>query len=73
MPFRWMDHTGELEVEIVAPDERAVFREGFEAMRELLASEVRERGVSRRVELGGRFRSARRSTSGRATPCSCST
>jgi SHS2 domain-containing protein len=58
MPFRWVDHTGELEVEIVAPDERAVFAEGFEAMRELLASEVRERGVSRRVELAGHDRAA---------------
>jgi SHS2 domain-containing protein len=58
MPFRWVDHTGELEVEIVAPDERGVFQEGFEAMRELLASEVRERGVSRRVELAGRDRAA---------------
>jgi SHS2 domain-containing protein len=58
MPFRWVDHTGELEVEIVAPDERAVFEEGFLAMCELLAAEVREPGVSLRVELAGRDRAA---------------
>jgi SHS2 domain-containing protein len=58
MAFRWVDRTGELEVEIVAPDERAVFVEGFQAMRELLAGEVRERGISRVVELAGRDRAA---------------
>jgi SHS2 domain-containing protein len=31
-----VEHTGELEVEIEAPTERAVFEDGFEAMRELL-------------------------------------
>jgi SHS2 domain-containing protein len=31
-----VEHTGELEVEIEAPTERAVFVDGFEAMRELL-------------------------------------
>lgn len=35
--YRWVEHTGELEVEIVAPTEQAVFEQGFEAMRELLA------------------------------------
>jgi SHS2 domain-containing protein len=35
--YRWVEHTGELEVEIEATSEREVFEAGFEAMRELLA------------------------------------
>jgi SHS2 domain-containing protein len=58
MPYRWVEHTGELEVEIVAPDERGIFAEGFEAMRELLASDVGDDGISRQVELAGRDRAA---------------
>jgi SHS2 domain-containing protein len=34
--YRWAEHTGELEVEIEAESEEAVFEQGFEAMRELL-------------------------------------
>jgi SHS2 domain-containing protein len=34
--YRWAEHTGELEVEIEAETEEAVFEQGFEAMRELL-------------------------------------
>lgn len=37
--YRWAEHTGELELEIEAESERAVFEEGFEAMRELLRNE----------------------------------
>jgi SHS2 domain-containing protein len=33
--YRWVDHTGELELEIEAPDERAVFEEAVAAVREL--------------------------------------
>jgi SHS2 domain-containing protein len=58
MPYRWVEHTGELEVEIVAPDEESVFTEGFEAMRELLATEAHGEAVSRKVELAGRDRAA---------------
>ena len=58
MPYRWVEHTGELEVEIVAPDEPSVFREGFEAMRELMAADARGEDVSRSVELAGRDRAA---------------
>jgi SHS2 domain-containing protein len=36
LTYRWVEHTGELEVEIEAPTERDVFEQGFEAMRELL-------------------------------------
>jgi SHS2 domain-containing protein len=47
-----VEHTGELEVEIESPTERAVFEDGFEAMRELLGdarsagSPMRRREVS---------------------------
>ena len=58
MPYRWAEHTGEVELEIVAPDEAAVFAEGFEAMRELLAAEARGEPVSLPVELAGRDRAA---------------
>jgi SHS2 domain-containing protein len=58
MPYRWVEHTGELEVEIVAPDEESVFTEGFQAMRELLATEAHGDAVSRKVELAGRDRAA---------------
>jgi SHS2 domain-containing protein len=34
---RWVEHTGELEVELEAPSEEGVFDAGFEAMRELLS------------------------------------
>jgi SHS2 domain-containing protein len=36
--YRWVDHTGEMQLEIEAGSERAVFAAGFEAMRELLAA-----------------------------------
>jgi SHS2 domain-containing protein len=58
MPYRWVEHTGELEVEIVAPDEAAVFEEGFEAMSELLATETRGETRARTIELAGRDRAA---------------
>jgi SHS2 domain-containing protein len=60
--YRWVEHTGELELEIYAPDERAVFAEGFEAMRELLAGDEHVaaggEAVSRQVELAGSDRAA---------------
>jgi SHS2 domain-containing protein len=58
--YRWVEHTGELELEIEAPDEPAVFSEGFAAMRELLAGEGEASGeaLSRAVELAGSDRAA---------------
>jgi SHS2 domain-containing protein len=56
--YRWVEHTGELELEIEAADETSVFGEGFEAMRELLSSEARGEPMSRRVELAGSDRPA---------------
>jgi SHS2 domain-containing protein len=58
MPYRWVEHTGELELEILAPDEQAVFGEGFEAMRELLAADSAGDAVARHVELAGPDRAA---------------
>ena len=40
--YRWVEHTGELEVEIEGPTEQAVFEHGFEAMRDLLDGEEGE-------------------------------
>jgi protein archease len=34
--YRWVEHTGELELEIKATDPREVFEEGFRALRGLL-------------------------------------
>jgi protein archease len=42
--YRWVEHTGELEVEIEAPSEEGVFEQGFEAMRELLTDDAGEAG-----------------------------
>jgi SHS2 domain-containing protein len=38
--YHWVEHTGELEVAIEAENETEVFEQGFEAMRDLLRSEV---------------------------------
>jgi SHS2 domain-containing protein len=59
--YRWVEHTGELEVEIEAESETAVFEQGFEAMRELLRPEAVATGEgdeSRRVSLSAQDRPA---------------
>jgi SHS2 domain-containing protein len=43
---RWVEHTGELEIEIEAATEREVFEQGFEAMRELLEGDEDERAAA---------------------------
>jgi SHS2 domain-containing protein len=55
LTYRWVEHTGELEVELEAPTEEGVFESGFEAMRELL---------------GGEGAAARHGHAGRARPVS---
>jgi SHS2 domain-containing protein len=47
--FRWVEHTGELELELEAPSEQGIFEAAFEAMRELL-TEGDE--APQRLELG---------------------
>jgi SHS2 domain-containing protein len=49
--YRWVDHTGELELEIVAPDERAVFEDAVAALRELLEDGSHEADESRELDL----------------------
>lgn len=53
MAYDWVEHTGELELEIVAASPREVFEEGFDAMCELLACEGGRR-TERIVALEGR-------------------
>jgi SHS2 domain-containing protein len=42
--YRWGDHTGELELEIEAPTESAVYGEAVRAMAELLGEEQENKG-----------------------------
>ena len=49
--YRWVDHTGELELEIEAPSQDAVFGDAFAALAELLADEPGGEPVSRTVEV----------------------
>ena len=58
MAHRWVEHTGELEVELEAPSERGVFEAGFEAMRELMSGEASQQRLEIPVELAGRDRAA---------------
>lgn len=57
MAHRWIEHTGELEVELEAPSERGIFEAGFDAMRELLESDEPSSGpLELEVELSARER-----------------
>ena len=58
MPYRWVEHTGELEVELEASSESGLFEAGFEAMRELLAGEEEPERLDIAVELTGEDRAA---------------
>lgn len=46
MAFRWIEHTGELELELEAATEAGVFEAAFEAMRDLLSGA----GAAQRIE-----------------------
>jgi len=48
---RWVEHTGELELEIEASSRRGVFAEAFRAIRGLIASEFRGPAQAHAVEL----------------------
>ena len=56
--YRWVEHTGELELEIEADTERAVFEQGFAAMRELLAGGHGDAAPPRRVSIEAPDRAA---------------
>jgi SHS2 domain-containing protein len=53
VPFRWIDHTGELELELEAPSEEGLFEAAFEAMRELLSGPETADRVEVDVDLEG--------------------
>ena len=56
--YRWIEHTGELEVELQAPSERGVFEAGFEAMRELMSDDEVAQRLEIPVEVAGGDRAA---------------
>jgi protein archease len=49
--YRWVDHTGELELEIEAADERGVFEDAVAALRELIEDGSQEAHESRKLSL----------------------
>ena len=53
MPYSWVDHTGEMELELGAESEEGLFEGAFEAMRELLAADHADEPLELQVELKG--------------------
>jgi SHS2 domain-containing protein len=58
VPFRWIEHTGELELELDAPTERGIFEAGFDAMRELMVSNRSQARIEEAVALTGSDRAS---------------
>ena len=58
VPFRWIEHTGELELELEAATERGIFDAGFQAMRDLLSSNRSQKRIGVPVALTGEDRAA---------------
>ena len=56
MGYRWVEHTGEVELEIDAPTEQAVFSEAARALAELVGNDLREEWISREVSVAGEDR-----------------
>jgi SHS2 domain-containing protein len=56
--YRWVEHTGELELEIAAATEQGVFEEGFAAMRELLGCEPHGEAEPHEIDLAARDRAS---------------
>lgn len=56
MPFRWIEHTGELELELEAATERGIFEAGFQAMRELMSNKKLRDRIEAPVALTGNDR-----------------
>jgi SHS2 domain-containing protein len=54
--FRWIEHTGELELELEAVSERGIFEAGFLAMRELMSSTESPARIEAPVALTGEDR-----------------
>jgi SHS2 domain-containing protein len=49
MSYRWVEHTAELELEVEAVSEEAIFADALHALAELLGEGARGAGVSREV------------------------
>ena len=49
--YRWVDHTGELELAIEAPTQAAVFEDALAALAELLEDDARGEAVSQEVSV----------------------
>ena len=58
MGYRWVEHTGELELEIEATTPEEVFDEGFRAIREVLGGDAGASEESARIELSAPDRGA---------------
>ena len=58
MAYRWVEHTGELELELEAASPEEVFAEGFRAIREVLGGEAGASEDSARIELSAPDRGA---------------
>jgi len=58
VPYRWIEHTGELEVELEGSTERDLFEAGFDAMRELISDGEGAQRLEIPVKLEGRDRAA---------------
>ena len=58
MSYRWVEHTAEIEMEIEASTEAAVFRDALHAVSELLDSDAPGEQISREVTVGGHERAA---------------
>jgi SHS2 domain-containing protein len=56
MGCRWVEHTGEVELEIEAPTEEAVLREALQALAELLGDGPREDRTSCEIAVVGEER-----------------
>ena len=58
MAYRWVEHTGELELEVEAPTPEDVFGEAFRAIREVLGGEAGASEETARIELSAPDRGA---------------
>jgi SHS2 domain-containing protein len=58
VPYRWIEHTGELEVNLEASSEEGVFEAGLEAMSELMSGDESPQRLEIPVEVAGRDRAA---------------
>jgi SHS2 domain-containing protein len=53
VPFRWIEHTGELELELEADSEQGLFEAGFDAICDLVSGDGTPERIEVPVELTG--------------------